>query len=131
MKNRPIFSMVILLFISMNCLAVETPSVIANDTIKAKAMRQFKESVARLQRCVKGHCSQGEVLKAARDVSITAAVFVVALYAARAVIYKMRKRDSSKISQIAPPLVKRKDNNHPKRVLTYNKENNTLKITEE
>jgi hypothetical protein len=90
MKNASIFTIVALFTISMNSFGAETTTPVVNDTIKAKVMGQLKESIDRLQRCLTGKCTKVEALKAARDVSITAAAAVAALYGIGTALQKSR-----------------------------------------
>ena len=56
------------------------------DALKAKRSR-FKESTDRLYRCARGKCTRAELMKASRDVVVTAA----ALTALAAAVYFRRK----------------------------------------
>lgn len=52
------------------------------------AMRQFDESVARVQRCLRGECTKTEALKAARDVGIAAVAVVTLAFVGRTAAQK-------------------------------------------
>lgn len=61
-------------------------TVESNLSIQQKVVRQFNESLNRLNQCFRGNCTKGEALKAARDVGIAALAAITALYIGKTTI---------------------------------------------
>lgn len=50
------------------------------DTLKEKATQRFNTSINRFRKCIRGKCTKMEALKLSRDVAITAAAVIAAMY---------------------------------------------------
>ena len=65
------------IFSSFSAFA-ETPSYAG--MVKEKAMHQLKESINRFKQCLRGQCTNDEILKATRDLGIVATIVITSLY---------------------------------------------------
>ncbi len=73
---------------SVSLSAMENSKPSLTNTAKAKALKQFNETLNRFKKCLHGKCTKMEALKVARDLGIAATAVIIGLYSLGTVIEK-------------------------------------------